>query len=959
MLGRFLTAGWIVVALLPVSPGRSAEPGDEGSQFFENKIRPILAETCTKCHGAAKQKGMLRLDSRTAMLKGGDSGAAIVPGDASKSLLVKAIRYNDPDLRMPPRGKLSDQQIADFTSWIQSGAPWPEDQVKSEAAAAKSFDLKARSKHWSLQPLREVEPPAVKDTAWPQNLIDQFILARLEPAGLRPAPPADRRTLLRRLTFDLTGLPPTPVEIDAFLADRAPDAYARVVDRLLANPRYGERWGRHWLDLVRYAETAGHEFDYDLPNAFRYRDYVIRAFNADLPFDQLVKEHVAGDLLPAPRRHAAEHFNESILGTGFWHLHEARHSPVDVRADQADRLDNQVDVFAKTFLGLTVACARCHDHKFDAISTRDYYGLYGFLESSRYQQAFIDDPEPVRAKVQQLRKLQQQILALVRIRRQGSGVNKMPAGGVVFADFHRDTYANWFVSGEAFGTGPSEAGAVMFQPDSPHPIRCVVPAGLAHSGLVSNRLQGILRSATFTLDKKYIHYRALGNQSRIRLIIDGYQLIREPIYGGLEIAINTGDRLQWHTQDVSMWQGHGAYIELVDNGPGYLGVEQIVFSDGQPPMENGSDIMPGPEGSETVAARLGVLLQQYRDLEASLPTPRRALALEDGTPADEHVFIRGSHKKLGELVPRRFLEVFGGTHEISSTHGSGRLELARRLVDPIKTPIVPRILVNRLWQHHFGEGIVRSSDDFGVLGQAPTHPELLDALAGEFVRQGWSLKQMHRLMLLSSTYQMSSRGDEHGDLADPQDRLLHRMPVLRLEAEPIRDTLLALSGRLDETMFGPPVPPHLTPFMVGRGRPETSGPLDGAGRRSIYLNIRRNFLTPMFLAFDYPIPFSTRGRRSVSNVPAQALTLMNNPFVLQQAEQWATRVLAEPGLSPRQRVERMYVSAFGRPPTEAELTNVLAFLAEQARVYGGENDPRAWRELCHVLVNVKELIYIN
>ena len=907
---------------------------------------------------------MLRLDSRAAMLKGGESGAALIPGEPDKSLLAKAIRYSDPDLRMPPRGKLSAQQVGDFNTWIRMGAPWPDDAVKPTAASAKTFNFKERSKHWSLQPLRPVASPAFKDEHWPRNFIDRFILARLETAGLRPAPPADRRTLLRRVTFDLTGLPPTPAEIEAFLADRAPDAFARVVDRLLASPQYGERWGRHWLDLVRYAETAGHEFDYDLPNAFRYRDYVIRAINVDLPYDQLVREHVAGDLLPAPRRHPAEGFNESILGTGFWHLGEARHSPVAVRADQADRLDNQIDVFAKTFLGLTVACARCHDHKFDAISTRDYYALCGYLESSRYQQAFLDDPEPVRAQIRRLRKLQEEILALVggAFRPETSTATAAAAdmpGAIVFADFRRDTYANWFVSGEAFGSGPSQAGAVMLQPDPRRPIRSIVPAGLAHSGLVSGRLQGVLRSANFTIEKKHIHYRALGRKGRIRVIIDGYQLIREPIYGGLQIAINNEDHLQWHTQDVSMWQGHRAYIELVDDGPGYLGVEQVVFSDGAPPMASGNDVLPGAEVSDAVMGRLRTLLRQYQEIEAELPRPRRALALEEGTPVDECVFIRGNHKKLGERVPRRFLEAFGGTEESAPPQHSGRLELARRLVDPTRTPIVPRVLVNRLWQHHFGEGLVRTPDDFGVLGQAPTHPELLDALAVELVHQGWSLKKMHRLMLLSSTYQMSGWGDERVESLDPQNRLWHRMPVRRLEAEAIRDTLLALSGRLDRTMFGPSVPPYLTPFMIGRGRPEASGPLDGAARRSTYLNVRRNFLTPMFLAFDYPIPFSTRGRRSVSNVPAQALTLMNNPFVLQQAELWAKRVLVEPAQSSRERVERMYASAFARPPTEVELADILAFLEDRGAGHGDDKDLRAWRDLCHVLVNVKEFIYIN
>jgi hypothetical protein len=935
--------------------------------FFETKIRPVLAENCSKCHGVAKQKGMLRLDSRAGLLKGGDSGPALVPGNPERSLLIKALSYRDPDLQMPPRGKLPEQQLASIRTWIEKGAPWPEERTRQKSAGPAKFDLKERSKHWSLQPLRPVVLPPVKNRSWSQSPIDQLILAKLEASGLAPAPAADRRTLLRRVTFDLIGLPPTPAEMDAFLADRSPQAFARVVDRLLASPHYGERWGRHWLDLVRYAETAGHEFDFELPDAYRYRDYIIRAFNADLPYDQLVTEHIAGDRLDHPRRHPEEHFNESVLGTGFWHLHESRHSPVDVRIDQADRLDNQVDVFAKTFLGLTVACARCHDHKFDAISTRDYYALYGYLESSRYDRAFIDDPAPLRAKIWEFKQLQRQILALtfraggVRPLSQPGPMRLMPPAlnATTIADFRSGSFQNWFVSGEAFGDGPSKPGAALLQADARRPIKTFVPAGLAHSGLVSGRLQGVMRSPTFVLDRRHLHYRTLGLGGRIRLVIDGYQLIREPIYGGLEVIVHSGDHLRWITQDVSMWQGHRAYIELVDDGPGYLGVEQILSNDGAPPAVEETPTLPGPEISEAAVPQVKHLLEQYRRFEADLGTPRRALALTDGTPVDECVFLRGNPKLLGERVPRRFLEVFGGTNEKAPPRASGRRELARRLVDPAATPILPRVLVNRLWQHHFGRGIVASPDDFGVLGQAPTHPELLDFLATELVRQGWSLKKMHRLMLLSSTYQMASRAEPMTEARDPQNKLLHRMPLQRLEAEAIRDSLLAVSGRLDGTMFGPSVPPHLTAFMVGRGRPEASGPLDGAGRRSIYQNVRRNFLMPFFLAFDYPTPFSTRGRRDSSNVPAQALTLMNNPFLLEQADLWARHLLAEKSLSTSERIERMYLRALGRRPAEVEISDIQAFLDGQGRVYGSAEDPRAWRDLCQVIFNLKEFIYIN
>jgi hypothetical protein len=451
-----------------------------------------------------------------------------------------------------------------------------------------------------------------------------------------------------------------------------------------------------------------------------------------------------------------------------------------------------------------------------------------------------------------------------------------------------------------------------------------------------------------------------------------------------------------------MWQGERAFLEFLDDGGGYAAVDKVIFSDDGPPpappiravltlLEAASDEaalvkdyrrllaevvsfwrdgkLARADGVELLnwmlqtaaptaptaeeAAQLAGLVDKVRRADADLPVSYlRGLATVDGSAVNEHVFIRGSHKKLGPEVPRGFLEVFGGTQESPPQNGSGRLELAKRMTDPFKTPILPRVFVNRLWQHHFGEGIVRSVDDFGVLGQPPTHPELLDYLAVQLVKNGWSMKEMHRMMLVSSTYQMSSRGDAKVDERDPENKLLHKMPVRRLEAEAIRDAMLAVSGRLDKTMYGPGVMPHLTSFMVGRGRPSASGPLDGGGRRSIYLNVRRNFLTPLFLAFDYPTPFSTMGRRSVSNVPAQALTLMNNPFVLQQAGEWAKRTVAEGKQSDRDRIGRMYETALSRPPSEVEVRAMLDYLQ-------AHSGPQAWSDLAHVVFNLKEFIFLD
>ncbi|HEV3259426.1 MAG TPA: DUF1549 domain-containing protein, partial [Gemmataceae bacterium] len=645
-----IAIGWVLLSLIgQPAPARAADATPDGIEFFEKKIRPVLVENCYKCHGGRKKKGKLQLDSRDGMLKGGETGSAVVPGRPDKSLLVKAVHYKDDVLRMPPRSKLSDDHIADLTAWVRMGAPWPRGAGSGTVAAGLSaFNLKERAKHWCWQPLQRHTPPAVQHHDWPMSPVDRFILAGLEANGLAPAKPADRRTLIRRVTYDMIGLPPTPKEIDAFLADRSPNAYEKVVDRLLASPHYGERWGRHWLDLVRFAETYGHEYDFEMPEAYLYRDYVIRAFNTDVPYDRLVLEHVAGDLLPEPRRHPAEGYNESVLGSGFWFLGEATHSPVDVRADEASRIDNQIDVLAKTFLGLTVSCARCHDHKFDAISTKDYYALVGYLESSRYQRAFIDGPERTREPVRQLRELQAQGRAVAadmaagalqqrgrqlakyllaaasashsgvaaaareqqvdaatlermkRLCQEAAGRPEAPLypwmelaqGGtmlnpqqftakrqalvqqfksppaksagrpVVFEDFRKGTYQDWFVTGQAFGTGPTQAPEAIVHPDPRHPVRDIIRPGIAHSGVVSDRLQGVLRSRTFTIPRKKILYHVAGRGAHIHLIIDNYQLIRDPIYGGLTVNIDHGDQLRWRVQDVSMWVGQRAYIEI-------------------------------------------------------------------------------------------------------------------------------------------------------------------------------------------------------------------------------------------------------------------------------------------------------------------------------------------------------------------------------------------------------------
>jgi hypothetical protein len=1107
---KCLKFGWLLVlsCSLHVMPGFAAEtpsPAPAEIEYFEKEVRPLLANHCYQCHSVdTKQKGGLLLDSREALLTGGDTGPAVVPGKAAESRLVAAIRYDDVDLKMPPKGKLKDEEIAILTKWIDSGAKWPASPVPVKKGATKGeFNLAERAKHWSFQPLAQVSPPVVKRRDWPTADSDRFILAALEAKGLEPAPQADKRTWLRRVSFDLIGLPPVAAEIDAFLSDETPQAYEKVVDRLLDSPHYGERWGRHWLDLVRFAETYGHEFDYEIPNAWRYRDYIIRAFNADLSYNKLVIEHLAGDLLREPRRHPTEKFNESVIGTGFFWLGEAKHSPVDIRAEEAARVDNQIDVLCKTFMGMTVSCARCHDHKFDPIPTTDYYALFGFLQSSRMQQAFIDDPEPWARRLDQMQAQESQISQLVRqavhatrgtqieqawpklvaaneitpaddaalnsaaeqlgldreiLRRylaekktaaqdpehplhawaalaavpaeqfataradlsrrlfdQAEKSKRAQDDAYDLADFDRPDFGDWFVSGYAFGDHPVNTAEVLRLQALQRPLPSGFQPGAAHSGSLSPRLRGVLRSPTFTLDRERIWIRVAGKDTRIRLVMDEFHLIQNPIYGGLVLNPGSPDKYVWMEMNVKMWPGHRAYLEFIDDSDGTITVDRIVLANGGPPPARPSatslELAQDPQikSPADLQARLHELLRQavkfgghdqdvaslsvaelatwlYRDglfgsipnamsqqpaatqsefarlstelaqLEAAIPVPNRAIAMTDGTPENERVFIRGNHKTQGEEVRRRLLEVLGA-NQPAITNGSGRLELAERIVDP-KNPLTARVIVNRIWQHHFGEGLVRSPDDFGHMGQLPSHPELLDFLAQEFMQDGWSMKRMHRRLLLSSTYRMASHGDAAADAADPQNRLWHKMPVMRLEAEVIRDSILAVSGRLTRNQFGPGVLPYLTAYMNGRGRPG-SGPLDGDGRRSIYINVRRNFLTPMLQAFDYPIPFTTIGRRTVSNVPAQALCLMNNQFVTQQAETWAKNLEGQVQTEPSARVQNMYVAAFSRPPTTQELLEGIEFVASQGKLYPPDQQFRAWADYAHILFNVKEFIFLK
>ncbi len=1041
----------------------ASAPADEGIEFFEKRIRPLLSQKCYTCHSAKTvTSGGLRLDTRDALLKGGSRGVAIAAGQPEIGTLLRAVSYEDPDLRMPPTGKLSLQELDALRDWVAMGAPDPREEAPA-SRRPEGINYERGRRFWAFQPYRAHPLPKVSDRKWPSSWIDQFILAGLEAKKLKPAPPADKRTLIRRVTFDLTGLPPTPREVGAFLADDSPFAFEKLVDRLLASPHYGERWARHWLDLARYAETDGHEFDREKPNAWRYRDYVIRAFNDDLPYDQFIREQLAGDLLPSRRMAPGATHWETPVATGFFGLHEERNAADDLAEVRAEKLDNQIDTLGRTFLGLTVVCAKCHDHKFDPISTKDYYALAGVLHGKQVIQVSLDAPSKIRETEEiaaQMEDVHRKIAQRVEPRQKAltahsghylraavkliaTGCDPTDAelthqataaklnerllrawveelnhaarepdhplyavawlarppelertfaerldavrevlrewtekshpdhpihaerGDLLVADFGMGSYDGFRVDGPAFGAAPVGGVASSFR------------AG-------TNEFTGILTSKSIRANGRYFHVRLAGMNDTTSRRQPG--LLRVALVGdGRDVSVvadGTG-RFSWKTSGMDKMPGELAYIEIVDRTKtGHIQVDKVFLSNakeppflGRAPDARTVALLDGLDSFDAVLAAyervfaegldprvpLNAVLEdeagaeraQLLALAARLPEPAYGMVSVEDVPGNLQVHIGGNHMNLGEEVPRGFLTILGGG---AFQEGSGRAQLAEAIADP-QNPLTTRVMVNRIWKHHFGEGLVRTVDNFGLTGERPSHPELLDTLAARFVEGGWSIKKLHRAIVLSSTYRMSSRADPKAVAVDGDNRLLHHMRVRRLEAESIRDAILAVSGGLDRTMFGEPVPPYVSPYQDGRGKPVT-GPLDGDGRRSIYIGVRRNFVLPMFLAFDYPMTVTAIGRRGSSTVPSQALVLMNNEFVVKQAARWADRMLGgEP--DERARIEQMFLAAYGRSADESEIGKAVRFVGEQARRYGEDGSFRAWTDLAHVLINAKEFIFVR
>ena len=1061
-----------------------AEISNTQMEFFEKKVRPVFEEHCYKCHSenSKRVKGKLLLDSKAGWLKGGDSGkAVIVPGKPEKSLLVKMIHHLPDYEEMPTKYKMKPEEIKAIEDWIKMGAPDPRTKEIANKYKEDEFNLKERKKWWSLQSVKSPKTPDVNYKSWASNDIDKFILAKLEEKRWQPAPKADKRTLLRRITFDLTGLPPIQDEIKNFLLDKSSNAFEKVVDRLLASQHFGEQWARHWMDVVRYAETKAFENDYTMPHVFQYRDYLIRAFNEDLPYDRFLKEALAGDLIP-PRFNKRNGNNEALSGTGFVYLTDGHHGAPDLHEDEARAYDGIIDVMTKAFTGLTVACARCHDHKFDAITAADYYSLYGILSSSRLNHANIANPikqkeiasklksmKPLIIKefIQELSKRTDTLRGYIDVLRAELQGRKNIEKLLNSKGLTKEKYANWkklsddpehrkkfngldtlfqiisakdtnkittvlnepskqtsrdfyglsansfgtlLNSGSAFGSKPISNGDVIFNTTGNRFLQSV-NASNATAGSLSSRQEGSLRTPDFILDGKPITLYLKGQNASVNLIVRSYELVgKGATTGKLRVVVNN-DSWQAVTFKTDLWKGERAYLEIVHNGKGFDftvgGQHEYIHNEnsyvsikGLKPYEDslawrGLKVASPQNISEAISSYIKNLLSKwykgklnddeadlitsflnsgllensinispkvrkkvdlYRSILQQMPRPVYVRSLVDGTPDDEPVYIRGNHKTLShEKNPRHFLDGINGNP--FETKGSGRLEWAKALTDE-KNPLTARVMVNRLWHHIFGRGLVFSTNNFGKLGTQPSHPELLDYLAQDFMNSGWSIKKMIRKMVLTSTYQMSSTPADGVDKADPENELLQHMSVKRMTAENIRDNILATTGSLDKTMFGPSIAANVNGMPDSRTKPAKSGPVDGAGRRSIYQELRRNFLPPFFMAFDMPNATESTGKRNITNVPAQSLTLMNDEFVQMQAKIWSLKHAAN-SKSLLDKINDIHLEAFARPATEQELVWGQEALRDLAKLKNlNLNSPELWKEFCHIMINRKEFIYL-
>jgi hypothetical protein len=900
----------------------SATAQDAGVEFFEKKIRPVLVEHCYKCHShdAKKHRGELYLDSKVGLRKGGETAPAVVPGKPAQSLLLQALRQTG-ELKMPPplAEKLPAAVIADFEKWIAMGAPDPRD---GSGAKASGIDFAVAGRHWAYRPLLAAQPPTVKDAAWIATPIDRFILAKLEAIGMTPSPRADRRTLIRRAYYDLIGLPPTAEEVEAFVDDPASDAFAKVVDRLLASPQYGERWGRHWLDVARYADTKDGVLmfgaDRIRPYAYTYRDYVIKALNADTPFARFVEEQLAADQIEPvvePWRLAAMGY--LTLGRMFdKNLH--------------DVIDDRIDVVTRGLLGLTVACARCHDHKYDPIPQKDYYSLYGVFASSEapLELPLIERPDgrpgfaefekqaaPKREQLQKMLDAQFALLSEQARRRVGDYLVRVattepdPLETAIYflslapSDLRPQIVARW----RRFLASPNRADDPVFGP---------------WQDFVNLPAENYAARATAAVERWRAKPAGTAKGQLNPLL--GEALGAAKLAGKADVAKLYGDVLLRAYDEVKKTPTPERQ-QLADavgdkNSPCWFPRSQTYYY-----------------MSRSEKDQYGGMLTQYDKLAVQSPSaPPRAMVLYDAADLVEpRVFVRGNAAVPGERVPRQFLRILTSEERTPFAHGSGRLDLARAIT---ATPLASRVLVNRVWMHHFGEPLVSTPSDFGSRSTAPMHPELLDHLAAKLRIEGGSLKKLHREIMLSSVYQQASFDRPACREIDPDNKFLWRFQRRRLDFEAMRDTLLAVAGRLDLTMYGRPV--------------DVAGDPNNR-RRTVYGLVDRQSLPGLYRAFDFASPDQSAERRPMTTVPQQALFGLNGPFVIEQAKAVAAR--SEATASPSDRIAALYRRVLARSPRPEEVQAGLRFIER----CGAGAQLSAWQQYAHVLLLTNEVMFVD
>ncbi len=942
VLGSF----WLIFCgAVAAAAETSAEP--QAVEFFEKRVRPVLVEHCYSCHGAKKQEAGLRLDSAAGWRKGSENGPVIEVDDVEQSRLLEVVRYRG-ETKMPPKGKLPDQAIEALTIWLKMGAAWP---VEDAVAASNRPPIPAElaKNHWSFQPVLDPAVPRVQDREWGKTPVDAFVLATLESAGLRPSPRADRCTLIRRATFDLHGLPPTPDEVAAFERDESPAAFDKVVNRLLESPRYGERWGRHWLDVARYSDTKGYVRLKDNPNypgAWTYRDYVIRAFNEDLPYDQFIVQQLAADQLDLgddPRPLAAMGF--LTLGQRFIN-------------SQHDIIDDRIDVVTRGLLALTTTCARCHDHKFDPISMHDYYGLHGVFASSLEPRVppLIVPPselaryESYRQELQRRTDQFQQFLQTQQAKFETSF--RARAGDYLLAAQQEKVQSNFL--------------AVMFLVDASKDLNPVMTQRWGrlleqtrqqqHSVLAPWHALARLSAASSTADEFTAQARELVRKWRespgatppmnavvVRALTDA------PPLNLAEVASRYGDLFQ---QAETRWQEtlktDNTATQLPD--PGWEELRRLLYGPNAPPVVALTDV---EEFLFVDTTTQNLFHEQQRQVEDWIASPGAAphahILVDAAIPTNPRVFLRGNASSPGEAVPRQFLKVLTRGEQRPFQHGSGRLELSRAIADR-NNPLTARVLVNRVWMNHFGAGLVHTPSDFGLRGESPTHPELLDYLAWRFMDEGWSIKNLHRLVMLSSVYQQQSQNNLEAKERDPENILLWKMNRRRLDWEALRDSLLAVSGQFDLTIGGPAVNLFPTPFST---------------RRSVYGFIDRQNLPNLLRTFDFVPPDATSPQRHQTTVPQQALFLMNSTFLKECSQRLAARPDLQQAATNSERIDFVHRLVFGRPAGQEEIALGRKYM-ESPGASGGETSPAEpspylslWEEYVQTLLLSNEFVFVD